>query len=59
LNKFLYKKTKIAFSEFEKQNNLQEKIFVVAGGVAANKGLRSMLIKLCEEQKLSEHVSTD
>ena len=45
----LYKKTKIAFQEFEKQKNLNEKIFVVAGGVAANKKIRSMLINLAEE----------
>ncbi len=45
----LYKKTKIAFNEFEKLNNLQEKKFVVAGGVAANKKIRSMLVKLCIE----------
>ena len=50
IEQILYKKTKIAFSEFEKQNNLQEKIFVVAGGVAANKRIRSMLINLCKEQ---------
>ena len=46
----LYKKTKIAFLEFEKQNNLKNKIFVVAGGVAANKKIRSMLINLCKEK---------
>ena len=46
----LYKKTKIAFSEFEKQNNLKQKIFVVAGGVAANKNIRFMLNNLCNEQ---------
>jgi len=45
----LYKKTKIAFNEFEKLNNLKEKVFVVAGGVAANKKIRSMLVKLCKE----------
>ena len=45
-----YKKTKIAFEEFEKHNNLKEKIFVVAGGVAANKRIRSMLINLCNEK---------
>jgi len=45
----LYKKTKIAFNEFEKFNNLQEKKFVVAGGVAANKKIRSMLVNLCIE----------
>jgi N6-L-threonylcarbamoyladenine synthase len=35
---------------FEKQNNLKEKIFVVAGGVAANKRIRSMLTNLCKEE---------
>tara|TARA_S200000501_G_scaffold11962_1_gene10604 strand:- start:692 stop:1768 length:1077 start_codon:yes stop_codon:yes gene_type:complete len=45
----LYKKTKIAFKEFEKENKPKEKKFVVAGGVASNKRIRSMLIKLCEE----------
>ena len=50
IEEILYKKTKIAFSEFEKQNGIKEKIFVVAGGVAANKKIRSMLISLCEEK---------
>jgi len=50
IEQILYKKTKIAFSEFEKQNNLQEKTFVVAGGVAANKRIRSMLINLCNQE---------
>ena len=49
IEEILYKKTKIAFTEFEKINELNEKIFVVAGGVAANKKIRSMLISLCEE----------
>ena len=46
----LYKKTKIAFTEFEEQIKPKEKKFVVAGGVAANKVIRNMLIKLCEEK---------
>ncbi len=45
----LYKKTKIAFIEYEKNNNVDSKIFVTAGGVAANKKIRSMLINLCNE----------
>jgi len=49
VEEILFKKTKIAFSEFEKQNNLKDKIFVVAGGVAANKRIRTMLINLCDE----------
>ena len=50
VEEILYKKTKIAFNEFEKQNNSKKKIFVVAGGVAANKNIRSMLINLCNEE---------
>jgi N6-L-threonylcarbamoyladenine synthase len=50
VEEILYKKTKIAFSEFEKQNELKQKIFVVAGGVAANKNIRLMLTSLCDEE---------
>ena len=50
IEEILYKKTKIAFEEFEKQNKIKEKKFVVAGGVAANKNIRSMLEKLCIER---------
>ena len=49
IEEILYKKTQIAFNEFEKQNILKEKIFVVAGGVAANKKIRSILVNLCKE----------
>ena len=49
IEEILKKKTEIAFNEFEKQNDIQDKIFVVAGGVAANKKIRSMLINLCKE----------
>jgi len=48
IEEILFKKTQIAFEEFEKHNKLNEKIFVVAGGVAANKKIRSMLIDLCK-----------
>ena len=50
IEEILCKKTKIAFKEFEKQNKPKEKIFVVAGGVAANKKIRSMLKNLCNEE---------
>ena len=46
----LYKKTKIAFGEFKKHIDIKEKKFVVAGGVAANKEIRNMLVNLCEEE---------
>ena len=44
----MHKKTKNAFAEYKK-NNPKNKTFVVAGGVAANKKIRSMLEKLCDE----------
>ena len=47
----LYKKTKIAFTEFEKKIKPKDKKFVVAGGVAANKEIRNMLINICEQEK--------
>ena len=50
IEEILYKKTKIAFEEFKNQNKPKKKIFVVAGGVAANKKIRSMLVKLCDEE---------
>ena len=50
IEEILYKKTKIAFGEFEKGNKSNEKKFVVAGGVAANKKIRSILINLCKEE---------
>ena len=46
----MYKKTKIAFADFEKQNKVKKKVFVVAGGVAANQNIRSMLTNLCIEE---------
>jgi N6-L-threonylcarbamoyladenine synthase len=50
IEQILYKKTKIAFSEFQNQNKTKEKILVIAGGVAANKNIRSMLTNLCKEE---------
>ncbi len=50
VEEILKKKTKIAFREFEKQNKPDKKIFVIAGGVAANKKIRSMLINLSNEE---------
>ena len=49
IEEILYKKTKIAFNNFEKINKPKEKIFVIAGGVAANKKIRCMLMNLCKE----------
>ena len=49
VEEILKKKTKIAIDQFQKQNKPKEKIFVVAGGVAANKKIRLMLTNLCKE----------
>ena len=49
IEEILYKKTKIAFNEFEILNNPKEKVFVIAGGVASNEGIRSTLISLCKK----------
>ena len=51
IEEILYKKSKIAFEEFKKINNTEENTFVVAGGVAANKNIRTVLENLCVEEK--------
>ena len=51
IEEILYIKTQIAFKEFEKLNTLNQKRFVVAGGVAANKNIRKVLTKICLEKK--------
>ena len=45
----LYKKTKIAFNQFELFSKNKKNTFVIAGGVAANKGIRNKLITLSKE----------
>ncbi len=50
IEEILYKKTKVAFKDFEKQNDLTEKNLIVAGGVAANKNIRNILISLCKKE---------
>ena len=49
IEEILYKKSKIAFKEFRKINENSNK-FVVAGGVAANKGIRKVLENLCNKE---------
>ena len=51
IEEILHKKTEIAFYDFEKRLNSSNKVFVVAGGVASNKNIRSMLIDLCNKKK--------
>ena len=50
IEEILYKKSKIAFKEFKKMNEVEENKFVVAGGVAANKKIREVLANLCKEE---------
>jgi len=50
IEEILYKKSKVAFKEFKNINNNKKNIFVVAGGVAANKKIRKVLTTLCNEE---------
>ena len=53
IENILYKKTKIAFDQYLKNNNFKIKNFVVAGGVAANKGIRNELLKVSHENSFN------
>ncbi len=50
MEEILYKKSKVAFHKFNNIHLDKDKTFVVAGGVAANKKIREILTKLCEEE---------
>ena len=50
VEEILYEKTKIAFREFKKINKSKKNLFVIAGGVAANKKIRVSLESLSEEE---------
>ena len=51
LRKYYIKKLKLHLSEFEKHNNLKEKIFVMwQVGLQQINRIRSMLINLCNEK---------
>ena len=49
IEEILYKKTKIAFQEFNKINPKSNNNIVVGGGVAANEGIRNILNKVSKE----------
>ena len=53
IEEILYKKSKIAFKEFKKINNIKNHTFVVAGGVAANKRIREVLTNLSIEENFN------
>ena len=48
IEEILYEKTKVAFQDFNKKKQ-NTNTFVVAGGVASNKGIRNKLIEVSEE----------
>ena len=50
VEEILYKKTKIAFTEFKKINRNKNNLFVIAGGVASNKKIRDRLNSLSKEE---------
>ncbi len=49
IEEILYIKTKVAFEEFRNINSHDKSSFVVAGGVAANKGIRKKLVQVSNE----------
>ena len=51
IENILNKKTKVAFQEFKKINSKKKNIFVIAGGVAANKKIRKNLTELALKEK--------
>ena len=53
IEEILYKKSRIAFKEFKNIYSNKSNIFVVAGGVAANKGIREVLKNLSYEEGFS------
>ena len=46
IEEILFTKTKVALDEFKKLNSTNKGSFIVAGGVAANKGIRKKLIEV-------------
>ena len=54
IEEILIKKSKIAFEEFKKINTKGHNTYVVAGGVAANKGIREVLKRLCKKENFEE-----
>ena len=53
VEEILYKKSSVAFKEFKNINGNMSNTFVIAGGVAANKKIREILIKLCKEENFN------
>jgi|TARA_B100002052_G_scaffold5356_1_gene4611 N6-L-threonylcarbamoyladenine synthase len=51
IEEILVEKTKKAFEIYLSENKNLRKTFVVAGGVAANKGIKEKLLEVCEKNK--------
>tara|TARA_Y100000590_G_scaffold164145_1_gene188095 strand:+ start:372 stop:1445 length:1074 start_codon:yes stop_codon:yes gene_type:complete len=51
IEEILCKKSKVAFKEFKKNNNIKKNTFVIAGGVASNKNIRQKLTDLSLKEK--------
>ncbi len=51
IEEILFEKTKKAFEIYLKENKSTKKTFVVAGGVAANQGIKNTLVNLSNENK--------
>ena len=57
IEEILYEKSRVAFKEFKNINGEKNNTFVIAGGVAANKGIRNILKNLCEEKNFEPNFS--
>tara|TARA_B100002052_G_C15795113_1_gene558269 strand:+ start:42 stop:1115 length:1074 start_codon:yes stop_codon:yes gene_type:complete len=53
IEEILYIKTKKAFQEYKEIHSIENNNFIVAGGVAANKGIRNKLIKVSNENNFN------
>ena len=53
IEEILFKKSRVAMNEFKKTNRQEKNIFVIAGGVAANKNIRKVLSDLCIEENFT------
>ena len=53
IEEILFKKSRIAMNEFKKKNTQKKNIFVIAGGVAANKNIRKVLSDLCTKENFT------
>ena len=58
IEKILYRKSEVAFTEFKKISGKKRNTFVVAGGVAANKNIRKILTNLSLKEKFRANFST-